>query len=76
MGVLLLFPSRYFRKWLFFIAPVFLFLTYYLVQGISVYSNNLLNPTRAKMAENGMIALAVVTIVFLIGHLIYDRRKK
>jgi hypothetical protein len=76
LGVLLFFPSRIFRKWLFFIAPVFLLLTYYLVQGISVYSGNLLNPTRAKMAENGMVALVVVTGLFVIGHLIYERRKR
>jgi hypothetical protein len=76
LGVLLFFPSRFFRKWLFFIAPVILLLTYYLVQGISVYSGNLLNPTRAKMAENGMLLLASITAVFVIGHLIYDKRKK
>ena len=76
LGVLLLFPSRIFRKWLFYIAPVVLLLTWYLVQGISVYSSNLLNPTRAKMAENGMMLLALITVVFVIGHLVYDRRKK
>jgi hypothetical protein len=75
LGVLLLFPARIFRKWLFYIAPVVLLLTWYLVQGISVYSSNLLNPTRAKMAENGMMLLAAVTVVFVIGHLVYDRRK-
>lgn len=76
LGVLLLFPAHIFRKWLFYVAPVVLLLTWYLVQGISVYSSNLLNPTRAKMAENGMMLLAVITVVFVIGHLIYDRRKK
>jgi hypothetical protein len=76
LGVLLLFPARIFRKWLLYIAPAVLLLTWYLVQGISVYSSNLLNPTRAKMAENGMILLAAITVVFVIGHLIYDRRKK
>ena len=76
LGVLLLFPSRIFRKWLFYVAPPVLLLTWYLVQGISVYSSNLLNPTRANMAENGMMLLAVITVVFVIGHLIYDRRKK
>lgn len=76
LGVLLLFPSRIFRKWLFYVAPPILLLTFFLVQGISVYSSNLLNPTRAKMAENGMILLAILTIVFVIGHIIYDWRKR
>ncbi|MBP6924319.1 MAG: hypothetical protein KBB78_02000 [Candidatus Pacebacteria bacterium] len=76
LAVLLFVPSRIFRKWLFYIAPPILLLTFFLVQGISVYSTNLLNPTRAKMAENGMMLLAVVTVVFVIGHAIYDRRKK
>jgi hypothetical protein len=76
LGVLILFPSHIFRKWLFYIAPAVLLLTWYLVQGISVYSSNLLNPTRAKMAENGMMLLAAITVVFAIGHLVYDRQKK
>ena len=76
LGALILVPSRIFRKWLFYVAPPILLLTWYLVQGISVYSSNLLNPTRAKMAENGMMLLAVVTVIFVVGHLIYDRRKK
>lgn len=76
LGVLLLFPAHIFRKWLFYVAPVVLLLTWYLVQGISVYSSNLLNPTRARMAENGMMLLAGITVVFVVGHLLYDRRKK
>lgn len=76
LGVLLLFPSRIFKKWLFFVAPPVLLLTYFLVQGISVYSGNLLNPTRAQMAENGMIVLAVITAVFVVISLLLDRKNK
>lgn len=76
LGVLLVFPSRIFRKWLFYVAPPILLLTFFLVQGISVYSGNLLNPTRAKMAENGMFVLAVLTALLIIGHLISDWRNK
>ena len=76
LGILILFPAHIFRKWLFYVAPVVLLLTWYLVQGISVYSSNLLNPTRAKMAENGMMLLAGVTVVFVLAHLIYDWHKK
>lgn len=76
LAALLLFPSRIFRKWLFYIAPPIILLTYFLVQGISVYSSNLLNPTRAKMAENGMMLLAIVSIVFVAGHLVYEWRKR
>lgn len=76
LGVLIFVPAHIFRRWLFYIAPPIILLTYFIVQGISVYSGNLLNPTRAKMAENGMVFLAVVTIVFVAGQLIYDKRKK
>lgn len=76
LGVLLFFPSRIFRKWLFYIAPPILLLTFFIVRGISVYSGNLLNPTRAKMAENGMMLLAVVTSIFVVTHLILNWRKK
>ncbi|MEK7462659.1 MAG: hypothetical protein AAB618_03730 [Patescibacteria group bacterium] len=75
LGVLLLFPARIFRKWLFYVAPPILLLTFFLVQGISVYSSNLLNPTRAQMAENGMTLLAIITAIFVAGHLIYGWRK-
>lgn len=76
LAALLFFPARIFRKWLFYVAPPILLLTYFLVQGISVYSSNLLNPTRAKMAENGMMFLALVTVIFVSSHLIYEWRKK
>ena len=75
LAVLLLLPSKLFRVWLFYIAPPFLLLTYFLVKGISVYSTNLLNPTRGQMAENGMFVLAVVTAVYVVGKLIYDWKK-
>lgn len=76
LAALLLLPSKFFRVWLFYIAPVFLLLTYLLVQGISVYSTNLLNPTRGQMAENCMVVLAVVTTIFVLGRYIYDWKKK
>lgn len=76
LAALLLFPARLFRTWLLYIAPPILLLTFWLVQGISVHSGNLLNPTRAKMAENGMMLLALITMLFLITSLILERRKK
>jgi hypothetical protein len=75
LAILLLFPSHIFKKWLFFVAPPILLLTYVLVSGISVYSGNLLNPTRAQMAENCMILLAVVTALLVIGYLLYDWKR-
>jgi NADH:ubiquinone oxidoreductase subunit K len=75
-GALLLVPSHIFRKWLFIVAPVMLLITYILVSDISVYSGNFLNPTRGKMAELCMIALAGITVVFVLAHLAYDYRKK
>jgi len=68
LAVLLLFPSKIFRNWLFFVAPPILLFTFILVSNISVYSNNILNPTRAKMAENGMFVLAVATAILIVVH--------
>lgn len=76
LGVLLFLPTHIFRKWLFYVAPPVILLTLYLVQDISVYSNSLLNPTRAKMTENGMFVLAAVTVVFVAVHLFLDWKKK
>ncbi len=75
LAAFIILPSKLFRIWLFYIAPAFLLLTYFLVKGISVYSTNLLNPTRGQMAENGMFVLAVVTAVYVVGKLIYDWKK-
>jgi len=75
LAALLLLPSKLFRMWLFYIAPIFLLITFMLVRGISVYSTNLLNPTRGQMAENCMVVLAVVTAVYVVGKLIYDWKK-
>lgn len=75
-GVFLVLPSRMFRLWLFYIVPVFIIATYFLVSGISVYSTNLLNPTRGQMAENCMVVLAVVSVFFVVGRVIYEMRKK
>jgi hypothetical protein len=76
LGGLLLFPSHIFKKWLFFVLPIPLVVTYWLVQNISVNSGGVLHITRAQMAENGMIVLTMVTAVFVVGHLLYDRKKK
>jgi hypothetical protein len=73
--VLLFFPSRIFKKWLFFVLPIPLFLTYWLVQDISVYGGGVLYISRAQMAENGMLFLAGVTVLFVVGHLLYDWKK-
>ena len=72
---LIFFPGYIFRKWLLYVAPPLLLLTIYLIQDISVYSGNLLNPTRAKMAENMMIILALVTVVFVAINLFINWRK-
>jgi len=76
LGLLIFFPSRIFKKWLLFIAIPIITLTVYIVQDISVFSDNFLNPTRAQMSEIGMIFLAVITIIFVVAHLIYDWWKK
>lgn len=71
----LIMPSQVFKKWLFFVALPIMLVIYYLVQSVSVFSGNLLNPTRAQMAEDGMIVLSGITIVFVLGYLVYDWKK-
>lgn len=67
-------PIPHLQKWLFFVAPPILLLTYFLVASISVYSGSVLNITRGQMAENGMIGLALVTAVFVLVHCLSDWR--
>jgi hypothetical protein len=76
LGMLLLLPSHIFKKWLFFVLPIPLIATYWLVQNISVNSGGILHITRAQMAESGMIVLAVATGLFVAGHLLYDFKKR
>jgi len=72
----LLIPVHIFKKWLLYILPPILLITFYLVQDISVYSSGILYISRAQMAENSMFFLAVITVIFVAAHLIYDWRKK
>lgn len=72
---LLAVPSHIFRRWLFYVAPPLIILTVFLVQNISIYSSGIMQMSRGKMAENGMIVLGVITIIFGVGHLIIDRKK-
>lgn len=76
LAALLIFPRLIFKKWLFFIAPPIFVLTLVLVSNISVYTNSIVIPTRAKMSENMMEFLAIITVLFVVGHLIYDWKKK
>lgn len=73
---LLFVPPHIFRKWLFYIAPVFVALTVWQVQDISVYAGGMLVVTRTQMAQIGMIALGAATLIFVLGHLGYDYWKK
>lgn len=68
-------PSHIFRRWLFYVAPLPMILTIFLVQNISIYSSGIMQISRGKMAEDGMIVLGIVTIIFVFGHLIYDKKK-
>jgi hypothetical protein len=76
LALLLFTPAHIFRKWLFFIAPVFVALTVWQVLDISVYAGGMLVVTRTQMAQIGMIALGAATLIFVLGHLFYDWRKK
>jgi hypothetical protein len=76
LAVLLFFPSHVFKKWLFFVLPIPLIVTIILIVNISVYSSGVLYISRAQMAKNGMFVLAIITALFIVGCLIYFRKKK
>ncbi len=76
LGGLLLVPAHIFRKWLFYVAPLVIIATYFLVIDISVYSSNVMQFTRANMAQLGMYFLGAVTFMFVWVHLFLDWRQK
>ena len=76
LGMLLFVPTHIFRKWLFYVAPIIIVITIWRVQSISVYSSGIATITKANMAQIGMYFLALVTTLFVLGHLAYDYRKK
>jgi len=76
LAILLIVPSRLFVKWLVFLAMPMIAITYLLVINISVYSSGILSMSRAQVAQLGMVALGILTLLFVGGHLLYDRRKK
>lgn len=75
LGILLFFPAYIFRRWLVYVAAPIILLTIYLVQEISVYSGNFLNPSRGQLAAYGMIVLAAITSVFVLVQLYFNRKR-
>lgn len=69
--VLLLFPAHIFKKWILFVAPFPLILTYILVVDTSLNPGGMMQPTRAEMAGIGMFFLTIVTVLFIAGHYLY-----
>lgn len=76
LGILLFLPAHIFRRWLVYIAAPIILLTTYLVQEISVYSGNFLNPSRGQLAAYGMILLAIVTFIFVLITLLLSWKKR
>lgn len=68
---LLIVPSDIFRKWLWYVFPVMLIATTYVVSEVSVYSSGILSISRARTAELSMQFFALVTLLFVLGHLLY-----
>lgn len=73
--VLLIIPSHIFRKWLYYVAPVIILITINRVLAVSVYSSSIGSIDRIHMSQLGMYFLGVVTVIFVAGHLVYDRKK-
>jgi hypothetical protein len=75
LGVLLFVPTHIFRRWLFYVAPIIILLTINRVLAVSLYSSSIGSIDKIHMAQLGMYFLGFVTILFVIGHIFYDRRK-
>lgn len=73
---LLFIPVHIFKSWLFILFPVFCLVMYLRLSTISVNEyGGILQWSRSGMGEFGTIIFAVITIIFVIGHLIYDKWK-
>lgn len=75
LAVLALLPVRIFKKWFFFILPPSLIIISVSVANVSVYSSGFFSSTRSSKTETGMIILALITALFVLGHLVYDVTK-
>ncbi len=76
LAVLLFVPVHIFRKWLYYIAPIVILITINRVIAVSVYSSSIGSIDKIHMAQLGMYFLGVVTIIFVVAHLIYDKKNQ
>ncbi len=74
---LLLVPAHIFRKWLLVLLPFFSIVSYTRLSTISVNEyGGILQWSRTGMAELLTVSFAVLTLIFVVAHLIYDWKKK
>lgn len=76
LAFLLLFPGRYFRRWLFYVLPVPLILTVLVVSNISVHTDSITVTPRYLAAEYGMYVLGVCTLLYVLWQGCQDWRKR
>lgn len=69
-------PWKIYRDWALTVLPVTLVISYLIISNISVYSSGILNITRAQMAVNCAVVLAVLSAFFVLGHWLYSLYKR
>lgn len=69
-------PWRIYRYWALTLLPAVLVASYFIISNISVYSSGVLSITRAQMAVNAAVVLAVLSGLFVAGFLLFELYKK
>jgi hypothetical protein len=68
-------PWRTYKAWLLTVLPLSALISFILISNISVYSSGVLTITRAQMAINCVVVLAILSALFVIISEWYHRRK-
>lgn len=69
-------PWRTYKPWVLTVLPISLAISLLLISNISVYSSGVMSISRAQMAVNCAVVLAVLSIVFVLASEWYQRRKE
>lgn len=69
-------PWRTYKPWVLTVLPISLAISLLLISNISVYSSGVMSISRAQMAVNCAVVLAVLSIVFVLASEWYQRKKE
>jgi hypothetical protein len=76
LGLMLLAPRHIYKKWLLWIGAPGVILIVLYIPNVSVYNSGIISWSPAGTAKALMQMLGVVTVLFVLGHIIFDRHSK